>query len=81
MRPELLLRFRRCLVPDVAACTGERYTSAIRPFAFAGAAVIAMSLSGMRVVFGRHFLTDVVFGGVVSLLVLVLCQWLILHGR
>ena len=33
----------------------------------------------MRVVFGRHFLTDVVFGGVVSLLIIVLCQRLILR--
>ncbi len=47
---------------------------AIRPVALAGAAVIAVGLSGMRVVFGRHFLTDVVFGGVVTLLVIVLCQ-------
>jgi lipid A 4'-phosphatase len=52
---------------------------AIKPFAFAGAAVIAVSLSGMRVVFGRHFLTDVVFGVVVTILVLVLCRWLIFH--
>ncbi len=52
---------------------------AIKPFAFAGAAVIAISLSGMRVVFGRHFLTDVVFGVVVTILVLVLCRWLIFH--
>jgi lipid A 4'-phosphatase len=52
---------------------------AIRPVALAGAAVIAVGLSGMRVVFGRHFLTDVVFGGVVSLLVIVLCQRLILR--
>jgi lipid A 4'-phosphatase len=47
---------------------------AIRPVALAGAAVIAVGLSGMRVVFGRHFLTDVVFGGVATLLVVVLCQ-------
>jgi lipid A 4'-phosphatase len=52
---------------------------AIKPLAFAGAAVIAVGLSGMRVVFGRHFLTDVVFGGVVTIFVLVLCRWLIFH--
>jgi membrane-associated PAP2 superfamily phosphatase len=52
---------------------------AIKPFAFAGAAVIAASLSGMRVVFGRHFFTDVVFGVVVTILVLVFCRWLIFH--
>ena len=50
---------------------------AIRPVALAGAAVIAVGLSGMRVVFGRHFFTDVVFGGVVTLLVIVLCRRLI----
>jgi membrane-associated PAP2 superfamily phosphatase len=47
---------------------------AVRPVALAGATVIALGLSGMRVVFGRHFFTDVVFGGVVSLLVIVLCH-------
>jgi lipid A 4'-phosphatase len=51
----------------------------IKPLAFAGAAVIAIGLSGMRVVFGRHFLTDVVFGVVVTIFVLVLCRWLIFH--
>jgi lipid A 4'-phosphatase len=51
----------------------------IRPVATAAAAVIAVGLSGMRVVFGRHFLTDVVFGGVVTIFVLVLCRWLIFH--
>jgi lipid A 4'-phosphatase len=50
---------------------------AVRPVALAGATVIAVGLSGMRVVFGRHFFTDVVFGGVVSLLVIVLCHRLI----
>lgn len=50
---------------------------AIRPVALAGAAVIGVGLSGMRVVFGRHFFTDVVFGGVVTLLVIVLCRRLI----
>jgi membrane-associated phospholipid phosphatase len=49
----------------------------LRAFAFAGAAVIGVGLSGMRVVFGRHFLTDVVFGGIVTILVLVLCRSLI----
>src|SRR5262249_24336346 len=50
---------------------------AVRPIALAGATLIAVGLSGMRVVFGRHFFTDVVFGGVVSLLVIVLCHRLI----
>jgi lipid A 4'-phosphatase len=50
---------------------------AIRAFAFAGAAVIGVGLSGMRVVFGRHFLTDVVFGGVVTILALVFCRSLL----
>jgi len=50
---------------------------AIRPVALAGAAVIGVGLSGMRVVFGRHFFTDVVSGGVVTLLVIVLCRRLI----
>lgn len=49
----------------------------VRPVALAGAAVIAVGLSGMRVVFGRHFFTDVVFGGVVTLLVIALCRRLI----
>lgn len=50
---------------------------AIRPVALAAAALIGVGLSGMRVVFGRHFFTDVVFGGVVTLLVIVLCRRLI----
>ena len=49
----------------------------LRPVAFAAAAVTAVGMSGMRVVFGRHFLTDVVFGGVVTILVLVLSRSLI----
>ena len=79
MRPQLLLRVRRCVLTHLAARAGERDASAIRPVALAGAAVIAVGLSGMRVVFGRHFLTDVVFGGVVTLLIIVLCQRLILR--
>jgi membrane-associated phospholipid phosphatase len=52
---------------------------AIRPAALAGAAVIAGGLSGMRVVFGRHFFTDVVFGIVVTLVVVCLCRRAILR--
>lgn len=52
---------------------------AIRPAAVAGAAAIAVGLGGMRVVFGRHFFTDVVFGIVVTLVVIFICQRTILR--
>ncbi len=51
---------------------------AVRPAALVGAAAIAIGLSGMRVVFGRHFFTDVVFGIVVTLAVVFLCRRAIL---
>jgi lipid A 4'-phosphatase len=41
----------------------------VRPLALTTATVFALGISGMRVMFGRHFLTDVVFAGVVTIII------------
>ncbi len=51
----------------------------VRPAAVVGASVIAVGLSGMRVVFGRHFFTDVVFGMMVTVLVVIACRRVMLR--
>ncbi len=53
----------------------------IRPVALAAAAVSAAGLSGLRVVFGRHFATDVIFGGVLTILIVAACYRFFLHGK
>ncbi len=44
-----------------------------RPVALATATVFAAGLSGMRVAFGRHFFTDVIFAAVLTILIVALC--------
>jgi len=53
----------------------------VRPIALATAAVFASGLSGMRVVFGRHFLTDVVFAAVLTIIIIALCYRVFVRMR
>jgi lipid A 4'-phosphatase len=53
----------------------------VRPLALATAAVFASGLSGMRVAFGRHFLTDVVFAAVLTINIIALCYHLFFRIR
>jgi membrane-associated PAP2 superfamily phosphatase len=50
----------------------------IRPFALAGAAVFGTAVGSLRIVFGRHFVTDVVFAGLITLIVVVALHRLLL---
>ena len=51
-----------------------------RPLALMSVTVAASGLSAMRVAFGRHFLTDVVFAGVLTTMVIVLCRFVFVSG-
>ncbi len=53
----------------------------VRPVALATATVFATGLSGMRVAFGRHFFTDVVFAAVLTILIVALCYRLFVRMR
>jgi membrane-associated phospholipid phosphatase len=39
----------------------------LRPFAFGGAVIVATAVGSLRVVFGRHFVSDIVFAGLISI--------------
>ena len=50
----------------------------IRPVAFGAALVFGTSLGTLRVMFGRHFATDVIFAGVVTVILVALLYRLLL---
>ena len=50
----------------------------IRPFALAGAAVFGASVSALRVAFGRHFVSDVIFSGIFTIAIIVALYRLLL---
>jgi lipid A 4'-phosphatase len=50
----------------------------VRPFALAGAAIFGTAVGSLRIVFGRHFVTDVVFAGLITLVVVVALYRLLL---
>jgi membrane-associated PAP2 superfamily phosphatase len=43
----------------------------LRPFAFGGAVVFGTTVGAMRVVFGRHFVTDIIFAGVITIAIVM----------
>ncbi len=50
----------------------------LRPFALGGAVVFGTAVGAMRVVFGRHFLTDIVFAGVITIAIVMVLYRLLL---
>ena len=50
----------------------------LRPFALGGAVVFGTAVGALRVVFGRHFVTDVVFGGLITIAVVMALYRLLL---
>jgi len=52
-----------------------------RPLAYAGAAVFTAAVGVKRAAFGGHFLSDVVFGGVITFLIVWLVHGLIFRWR
>ncbi len=50
----------------------------IRPFALGGAVVFGTAVGGLRVVFGRHFVTDVIFAGVITIVIVAILYRLLL---
>jgi lipid A 4'-phosphatase len=50
----------------------------VRPLALGGAVVFGTAVGALRVVFGRHFVTDVVLAGVITLVVIVALYRLLL---
>ncbi len=53
----------------------------VRPFALAAATFAAFGLSGLRVAFGRHFFTDVVFAGTLTIVVIDVCYRIFVRRR
>lgn len=49
-----------------------------RPFAMGAAVAYGLSVGGLRVAFGRHFLSDVLFAGIVTVGVILLFYYLLL---
>jgi membrane-associated PAP2 superfamily phosphatase len=50
----------------------------VRPFALGGAVVFGTAVGGMRVVFGRHFVTDIIFAGVLTIAIIMALYRLLL---
>ena len=50
----------------------------IRPVALGGAVLFGTAVGAMRVVFGRHFLTDIVFAGVITIAIVMALYRLLL---
>jgi lipid A 4'-phosphatase len=51
----------------------------VRPLDLGGAVVFGAAVGGLRVVFGRHFVTDIVFAGVITILIVVALYRLLLR--
>jgi uncharacterized membrane protein YfcA len=51
---------------------------AARPFTMAAAVVYGLSVGGLRVAFGRHFLSDVLFAGIFTVGMVLLFYYLLL---
>ena len=52
-----------------------------RPFAYAGALVFGAAVGGLRIAFGGHFFTDVVFAGVLMFLLIWIVHGLLYRWR
>ena len=50
----------------------------IRPIALGGAVVFGTAVGGLRVVFGRHFVTDIVFAGLITIAIVMALYRLLL---
>ena len=50
----------------------------IRPVALGGAVVFGAAVGGLRVVFGRHFVTDIVFAGLITIAIVMALYRLLL---
>jgi lipid A 4'-phosphatase len=50
----------------------------LRPIALGSAVVFGTAVGGLRVVFGRHFVTDVVFAGILTIIVVTVLYRLLL---
>jgi lipid A 4'-phosphatase len=50
----------------------------LRPVAVGGAVVFGASVGGLRIAFGRHFVSDVLFAGVVTILIVAMLYRLLL---
>ena len=51
----------------------------LRPFALGGAVLFGTAVGAMRMVFGRHFLTDIVFAGVITIAIVMALYRLLLE--
>ncbi len=50
----------------------------VRPFAIGGAVVFGTAVGALRIAFGRHFVTDVVFAGVITIVIVAALYRLLL---
>jgi lipid A 4'-phosphatase len=50
----------------------------LRPIALGGAVVFGAAVGGLRIVFGRHFVTDVVFAGIITIIIVMALHSLLL---
>jgi lipid A 4'-phosphatase len=50
----------------------------VRPIAMGSAVVFGTAVGGMRVIFGRHFVSDVLFAGIITIAIVMACYRLLL---
>lgn len=50
----------------------------LRPIALGGAVLFGTAVGGLRVVFGRHFVTDIIFAGVITIAIIMALYRLLL---
>jgi len=50
----------------------------VRPIAMGSAVVFGTAVGGMRVVFGRHFVSDIIFAGIITIVVVMALYRLLL---
>ena len=51
----------------------------MRPLALGSAVVFGTAVGTLRVVFGRHFVTDILFAGMITILIVVALYRLLIH--
>src|SRR6476469_9095384 len=57
---------------------GGRAPPQLRPIALGGAVLFGTAVGGLRVVFGRHFVTDIIFAGVITIAIVMALYRLLL---
>jgi lipid A 4'-phosphatase len=67
LQAQLLLRVGRGEPGVLDDCAGDAGAAQVRAVALGGAVIFGTAVGSLRVVFGRHFVSDIVFAGIITI--------------